>query len=90
MTLQAHVAATGTLVATPARLKSLVLNHGVTGGSIILKDGGSGGTVELTIITPAAVGSMTIPIGGAGQDFGTDIHATLDDVTGLTAFYETF
>jgi hypothetical protein len=87
-----HRTTTGTSVAAATGfvfvLRAVAWAHAGTGGSFILKDGGASGTTKLTIDTPAAAGSHLMTIPGSGILFGTDIHATLDDVDGITVIYE--
>ena len=85
-----YLGTTGTLVSYRTRIRSLVVVSGATTGSIILRDGGASGTVELQMDVPAsaastgAVNSVYIPDNGIL--FETDVHATLSGCT-VTAFY---
>tara|TARA_X000001382_G_scaffold35382_1_gene23333 strand:- start:3935 stop:4216 length:282 start_codon:yes stop_codon:yes gene_type:complete len=84
------ITSTGTAVGNPARVKKLYYVLGNSAGSIVLKDGGSGGETILTLTTPAAttgegVDSMTIP--EDGMRFATDVHATLTNISSLTTFH---
>lgn len=88
MAAAARVTSTGTLVASGARLLGLWVVHGATGGTVELKDGGSGGTSRLVVDTAAAAGEGYVEVPGGGIPFGTDIHATLTNVSGVTAFYQ--
>lgn len=88
MASAARVTATGTLVATPAHLLGLWVVHGATGGTVELKDGGASGTSKIVIDTAAVAGESFIPIAGGGIRFATDIHATLTNVSGVTAIYQ--
>lgn len=83
----ADVQATGTLVATPCVVHAIHFVATGTGGSIVLRDDGAGGTTVITIDTPAAAGSGFLPIPANGLEFGTDCHATLADVDGVTIIY---
>lgn len=76
-----------TLVSGRQRLKGLVITSGAGAGSLVFKDGGSGGTTLLTINTPAGVGLMDVLIPGAGILFTTDIYVAITAVTSVTAFY---
>lgn len=84
----ARVSATGTLVSTPCLLLGLHFMHGATAGTVELKDGGASGTSRAVVDTPAVVGSGFVPFAGGGLQFNTDLHATLTNVTGVTAVYE--
>jgi len=79
--------ASATFVAAPARVKGLVITTTGTVGSVVLKDGGSGGTDKLTINTGGDAGVQNIVIPGEGVRFTTDVYAALTNVTALTVFY---
>lgn len=75
--------------AQPARVKSIYYVASGSAGSIVLKDGGSGGTTLLTIATPAsATATEAIHIPDSGIRFRTDVHATLTNVTSVTVFHD--
>lgn len=86
----ADATATGTLVPRGARLRGLHFNDasGGTAGTLVFRDGGSGGTVKLTINTPGQGTGDDVLIPGAGIVFDTDIHVTLSNVDGVTIFYQ--
>ena len=84
----AAATATGTLVASAAgRLRGLYVRTTGTEGTAVFKDGGSGGSTILTLNTPAVEGHMNIEVPGGGIVFSTDLHVTLTNVDGVTAFY---
>ena len=84
-----RVTATGTVLAGKGRVVGVSLVCGATAGSIVLRDNGAGGTTRLELDTAAgATLTRDVPIKG-GIHFGTDIHATLTNVTSLTVFYDT-
>lgn len=75
-----------TVVGGPARVKTVYYNATAGAGSIILKDGGSSGTVMMTIATPAnGYGNVYIP--GDGIRFETDVYIALTNITSATVFY---
>ena len=76
---------TGTAYAAPARLKGLVISF-ATGGTVVIKDGGSGGTTVFSYTAPAAAGTVNVIIPGEGILCRTDIHVTLSSAT-ATVFY---
>ena len=76
---------TGTAYAAPARLKGLVISF-ATGGTVVVKDGGSGGTTVFSYTAPAAAGAVNVIIPGEGILCRTDIHVTLSSAT-ATVFY---
>ena len=80
------LAATGTLLAFPSRVKGVVVTSSAAAGSVILKDGGSGGTTLLEITTPATAAFHNIIIPGEGVRFATNVHATLANCA-VSVFY---
>ena len=79
-----EVTATATVKATAAMVKLVVLSPGSTASSVILKDGGAGGAVRLTLV--AASGTSSVPMNiPDGIPFTTDVHATLAG-TGALAY----
>jgi hypothetical protein len=81
------LAATGTLLAFPNRVKGMVITSTTAGaGSVILKDGGSGGTTLLEINVPATAAFHGITIPGEGVRFSTNVHATLANCS-ISVFY---
>ncbi len=73
---QNEINATGTFKATKTRVKKVILTAAAAAATLVLRDGGAGGTVRLTL--GAAIGTSAImnydsdPLG-----FGTDVHATI-------------
>ena len=84
----AEVVATGTLVADACRVMGVYVEHGATGGALILRDGGAGGTILFEVPTPGAAGSEYIPFPEPGMDFDTDVHATLTNAAGVMVLYK--
>jgi len=83
-----HVETTGTMVSYGTRVKGYQCLSGGTAGDIILRDGGSGGTVRLQFNIPANTNN---PFGniipGEGIRFDTDVHVTLPASAKITIFY---
>ena len=83
-----RVTASGTIFAGPGRVRGVYIVSGATAGSVIIKDGGSGGTTVLTIDTPA---SATVPIWVEIPDKGilcsTSVYATVSNAGFVTVFY---
>lgn len=84
----AKVTSTGTVVSGPAKVLHVHAADGGTAGSILLKDGGGSGDTLLPIDTPGSTASIEVPVPGGGIAFGTDVHATLSQVTSVTVIYE--
>lgn len=84
----ANATATGTLVATRARVYRLFVAPGASAGSIVLRDNGAGGTVLGTWQTVGGGSNVEIDLGPAGLRFATDVHVTLSNVAGITAVHQ--
>ena len=76
------------MVSYGTRVKGYQCLSGGTAGDIILRDGGSGGTVRLQFNIPANTNN---PFGniipGEGIRFDTDVHVTLPAAAKITVFY---
>jgi hypothetical protein len=79
--------ASATFYAGPARVKGIIVTTGAAAGTLVVSDGGSGGTAKLTINTPASVGIQNIIIPGEGVRFDTSVYVALTNVTAATVFY---
>mgnify|MGYP007070598603 FL=1 len=85
--LAVHTDATGTLVSGRNRLKGLIVTPGGTAGDIILRDGGSGGTVRLQLNLSTNQSAFSVLVPGEGVLYVTDIHVTLPASSKITVFY---
>jgi hypothetical protein len=86
--LAAHVEATGTMVTGRVRVKGYQCLSGGTAGDIVLRDGGSGGTIRLEFNVPANTNNpFANIIPGEGILFYTDVHVTLPTSAKITVFY---
>jgi len=85
----ASVTASGTGYAATTRVKGIVITNTAVAGSVTFKDGGSGGTSRISIVTPAVGGMQSFYIPGEGVKFNTDVYVTLSgaEITGVTFFY---
>lgn len=81
-----RVTATGTVLARPTRVLGISYLGGATAGTIVLRDGGAGGTIRLTNDTSAGTLADGVDIPGDGILFTTDVHATLTTVTAITVY----
>ena len=74
---------------TRLRIKGLYYVSGATAGSVVFRNGGSGGPVLLTMNTPAsaASGSNYIIMPGEGILVGTNLHGTVSTTTSVVVFY---
>jgi hypothetical protein len=80
------LSASGSVYGDRTRVKGLVITPGASAGSVILKDGGSGGTTIMTIDTVAQGEAFNVLIPGEGVLFSTNVYATLSNAT-VTVFY---
>ncbi len=80
------LAASGDIYAGRTRVKGLVIEPGTSAGSVVLKNGGSGGTTLMTINTTANGETFPVVIPGEGVLFSTSAYATLSNAK-VTVFY---
>jgi hypothetical protein len=83
----ATATADGTMVAARTRVKAMTITSTSTAGSVVLRDGGSGGTAEITINTPALAEIFNILIPAEGVLFETDVYVDVTNVSSVTVFY---
>jgi len=71
------------------RIKSLYVIPGATAGSVVFRDGGSGGPTLLTLNTPAVAnaGAYSVIIPGEGILVETDLHGTVTTTSSVVVFY---
>ena len=81
----AQVTATNAAYADATRVKAVTVSY-ASGGTVVLKDGGSSGTTRFSFTAPAVAGSEHILFPGEGIRFDTDVHATLANAT-IVVFY---
>ena len=77
----------GTMVNQPTRVKGILLTTTTTAGSVVLKDGGSGGTALIALNTPAVAEMFNALLPAEGVRFTTDVYVDLTDVSSVTVFY---
>jgi hypothetical protein len=80
--------ASGTNNIQRCRIRAVYIVAGASAGSVTFKDGGSGGTLKLSLNT---VGSATTPqyflLPAEGVLFGTDVYATISNAASVMIFY---
>lgn len=82
-----HANASGSLVSTRTRVKGMIITStGGGAGSVLLKDGGSGGTTNIEVDVPATAAFHNVSIPGEGVLFETDVYATLTNCY-VSVFY---
>jgi hypothetical protein len=70
------------------RVKGIYIVPTATAGSVVLKDGGSGGNTITTINTVASATQPTyLLFPDEGMLFRTDVHGTLTNVGSVTLYY---
>lgn len=85
----ATATADGEMVAASCYVVGVQYRAGATAGTVVLKDGGAGGTARLTIYTPAsAAHAGHIPIPGQGLKFNTSVYVDVTQADGVTVIYE--
>ena len=70
------------------RVKAVYMVPTGTGGSVVFRDGGSGGATVMTLNTVASATQPTYLIfPGEGVLFSTNVHGTVANVGSVTIFY---
>lgn len=92
MTMQTDVSSAtrtsdGTLVSQPTRIRGIMITTTASAGSIVLRDGGSGGTAKITVNTPAVAEIFNALIPAEGVRFTTDVYLDVTNVDSVTVFY---
>ena len=80
------LAASGDISAYPTRVRGLVVEPGASAGSVIIKDGGTGGTTLFTINTIAGGETFSVFIPAEGVRCFISAYATLSNAK-VTVFY---
>ena len=71
-----------------ARVKSIYIVPAATAGSVVFKDGGTGGTTRLTLNTVASATQPTyLLLPGEGLLFSTNIFVDVTDIGSVMVFY---
>ena len=81
----AQLTSSNTAYADATRVKAVTISY-ASGGTTVLKDGGSSGTTRFSFTAPAAAGSIHILFPGEGIKFNVDVYATLGSST-VVVFY---
>jgi hypothetical protein len=85
-----HVNASGSIYAGRTRVKGFsICATASASGTLLLKDGGSGGTtlIEIDIPSNSNPNSFYVAIPQEGVLFETDVYATLTSIASVTVFY---
>lgn len=84
--LASSLAASGTAFAGRTRVRGALIEPGSSAGSIVFKDGGSGGTTKFTINTSANGESFSMVVPADGILFTTDVYVALTNAK-VTVFH---
>ena len=80
--------ATGTADITRCRVKAVYIVPAATAGSVVFRDGGSGGTIIMTLNTVASATQPTyLLFPGEGVLFTTKVYADVTNIGTVTIFY---
>jgi len=85
-----HLNASGSIFGSRARIKGFVICATASvAGTLILKDGGSGGTtmIEVDIPSNSNPNSFYVLVPGEGVLCLTNIYATMTNIASVTVFY---
>ena len=80
------LAASGTAFNQRSRVRGALIEPGTSAGSVVFKDGGSGGTTVMTINTSANGETFSMVIPADGIVFQTDVYVALTNAK-VTVFY---
>jgi len=80
--------ATGAADITRCRVKAVYIVPAATAGSVVFRDGGSGGTIIMTLNTVASATQPTyLLFPGEGVLFTTKVYADVTNIGTVTIFY---
>jgi hypothetical protein len=85
-----HLNASGSVYASRTRVKGFsICATASTAGTLLLKDGGSGGTtlIEIDIPSNSNPNSFYVAIPQEGVLFPTNVYATVTGIASVTVFY---
>ncbi len=85
-----HLNASGSVYAARGRVKGFsICATASAAGTLLLKNGGSGGTtlIEIDIPSNSNPNSFYVLVPGEGVLFSTNIYATLTNIASVTVFY---
>jgi len=85
-----HLNASGSVYAGRARIKGIVMVATASAaGTLVLKDGGSGGTnvIEIDVPSNSNPNSFYVAVPGEGVLCNTNIYATITNLASVTVFY---
>lgn len=79
----------GNIFNGPARVRGILVSPATTAGSLVIKDGGTGGTVVFQASWPANTtpAPFNIVVPAEGIRCETNVYADVTDLTSITVFY---
>ena len=75
----------GTIFSGRSRVRGISISY-ASGGTVVIKNGGSGGTTVWSFTAPAAAGSINILLPGEGILCTTDIYVALTSATATIVY----
>ena len=75
-----EITASGSVFGGPARLKGITISF-ASGGTVVIKDGGSGGTTVWSFTAPAAAGVVNVLVPGDGILCSTNMYCAVTSAT---------
>jgi len=85
-----HLSASGSIYASRTRVKGFsICATASQSGTLLLKNGGSGGTtlIEIDLPSNSNPNSFYVAIPQEGVLFSTNVYATLTNIASVTVFY---
>lgn len=73
---QTEISATGTFKATPTAVKAVTITAAAAAATVIIRDGGAGGTVRISLNAPVGASSSVAYLYDPVW-FATDVHCTI-------------
>jgi len=80
-----EITASGSVFGGPARLKGITVSF-ASGGTVAIKDGGSGGTTVWSFTAPAAAGVVNVLLPGDGIKCNTSMYCTVSSATATVIY----
>jgi len=71
------------------RIKTIYTTNGTDAGSVVIREGGSGGSILITVNTAASgtAGYTIFPIPGEGILCESNLHGTITNTASITLIY---
>lgn len=80
-----EITASGSVFGGSARVKGITISF-ASGGTVAIKDGGSGGTTVWSFTAPAAAGVVNILLPGDGIRCATSVYCTVSSATATVVY----